>query len=200
MGEKQGLEAILHAADAYRHYQALKFVICGSGPYKEQLQNLAASLQLTNVMFFPLQPFKKFNQFLNIADIHLVIQKANASDLVMPSKLTTILAVGGIALITANKGAGLHTLVKKHNIGYLVDAENQEALNAGIGKIISEDFAAMTRNARQYAEEYLSVDNVMGSFERKFNGLLVTGKIPSRSTGNRQRIPEVATSGNYFLE
>ena len=76
----------------------LKFIICGSGPYKKELQKMADSLNLNNVNFFPTQPFEKFNQFLNLADLHLIIQKASASDLVMPSKLTTILAVGGISL------------------------------------------------------------------------------------------------------
>ena len=52
----------------------------------------------------PLQAYSEFNDFLNLADVHLVIQKASASDLVMPSKLTTILAVGGLAIITANPG------------------------------------------------------------------------------------------------
>lgn len=164
IGEKQGLESILYAAREFNEDQAVKFVICGSGPYKEKLQALAHELQLQNLIFFPLQPFEKFNQFLNIADIHLVIQKANASDLVMPSKLTTILSVGGMPLITANKGSGLHTLVEKYNMGLLVNAEDQQALNAGIKKAIAGNNEEIKKNARTYAETYLSIDNVMGNF------------------------------------
>jgi colanic acid biosynthesis glycosyl transferase WcaI len=165
IGEKQGLEAIIQTADQYKSNNSLKFVICGSGPYKKKLQEHAQSLELQNVVFMPLQPFEKFNAFLNSADIHLIIQKADASDLVMPSKLTTILAIGGLALITSNEGSGLHTLVQKHKIGLLVQAENQQALNAGIEQALSEDNKALTINARLYAEKYLSIDNIMKNLE-----------------------------------
>jgi colanic acid biosynthesis glycosyl transferase WcaI len=165
IGEKQGLESILHAAATFRDKPDLKFLICGSGPYKEKLQTLAASMQLQQVIFFPLQPFEKFNHFLNMADVHLVIQKANASDLVMPSKLTTILAVGGLALITANSGTSLHDLVSAHNMGILVDAEDQQALNEGIIRAVSGNVADIAGNGRTYAETHLSVGKIMSRFE-----------------------------------
>lgn len=165
IGEKQGLEAILHAAVAFRARPDVKFVICGSGPYKEKLQALAAALDVPNVVFLPLQPFEKFNDFLNLADVHLVIQKANAGDLVMPSKLTTVLAVGGVALITSNPGSGMHALVQQHGMGILVEAENQAALNAGLADAFDHDHAATARNARRYAEAHLSIDGVMQAFE-----------------------------------
>ena len=164
IGEKQGLEGVLQAADYHRANQQLQFVICGSGPYKDKLIGLAQGLQLQNIHFLPLQPFDKFNRFLNMADVHLVIQKSDASDLVMPSKLTTILAVGGLALITANENSSLYSLVHEHGIGLLVRAEDQHALNEGILKAVSEDNRTITDNARLYTEANLSIDNVMEAF------------------------------------
>jgi colanic acid biosynthesis glycosyl transferase WcaI len=166
IGEKQGLEAILHAANELRHIGNLKFIICGSGPYKQALQTMAENLTLDNLQFLPLQPFEKFNKFLNLADLHLIIQKASASDLVMPSKLTTILSAGGLTLITANKGSGLHSLISDYNIGLFVDAENQQALNEGIVKAIGKDLSHVSRNARKYAENFLSIDKIMPNFEQ----------------------------------
>ncbi|GAA0544002.1 WcaI family glycosyltransferase [Chitinophaga japonensis] len=165
IGEKQGLEAILHAAKAMAHRRELKFLICGSGPYKAKLEAMAAAMGLQQVIFFPLQPFEKFNRFLNMADVHLVIQKANASDLVMPSKLTTILAVGGLALITANPGTSLHELVERYDMGILVNAEDQQALNEGIAQAVDGDTDHLQRNARTYAETYLSISKIMSRFE-----------------------------------
>jgi colanic acid biosynthesis glycosyl transferase WcaI len=165
IGEKQGLEAIIEAANTFREQPQVKFVICGSGPYKEKLEAMAHNRQLANVLFFPLQPYDMFNQFLNCADVHLVIQKANASDLVMPSKLTTILAVGGLALITANENSGLHRLVSKHQMGLLVQAENQQALNEGIQAAIAEPHASLKANARAYAEEYITIERIMHKLE-----------------------------------
>lgn len=117
------------------------------------------------MIFFPLQPIEEFNSFLNAADVHLVIQKANASDLVMPSKLTTILAVGGLALITANIDSGLSALIEKYDMGLVVAAENQQALNEGITHALAQDHSLTRRHAREYAERYLSIDSVMRDFE-----------------------------------
>ena len=82
----------------------------------------------------------------------------------MPSKLTTILAVGGLALITANEGSGLYSLVNKHAMGLVVDAENQAALNAGLRMALTGDETVKAANARRYAEQYLSLGNVMNAF------------------------------------
>jgi colanic acid biosynthesis glycosyl transferase WcaI len=164
IGEKQGLESIIQAARDFVDQINVRFVICGSGPYKQTLQCMADDLNLQNITFMPLQPFDKFNQFLNVADVHLVIQKANASDLVMPSKVTTILAVGGLAVITANEDSSLYKLIKEHNMGILVPAENQQALNKGIQQALNLDNSSITQNARTYAEHNLSIDKVMQSF------------------------------------
>ena len=169
IGEKQGLEGVLQAADYYRTNKDLKFVICGSGPYKQKLENLAKSLLLNNLYFFPLQPSDKFNSFLNMADVHLVIQKSDASDLVMPSKLTTILAVGGLALITANENSSLYSMVREHGIGILIKAESQQALNEGILIAISEDNHTITSNARSYTEANLSIESIMEAFTNNIN-------------------------------
>ncbi|SFD02979.1 colanic acid biosynthesis glycosyl transferase WcaI [Chitinophaga sp. CF118] len=166
IGEKQGLEMILHTAAGLKEQGHIKFLICGSGPYKKKLGSMAAALDLKNVIFFPLQPLERFNHFLNMADVHLVIQKANAGDLVMPSKLTTIMAVGGVSVITANPGTSLHEVVQLKHIGILVMAENQPALNEGIRTAVYKESGHITRNAREYALNYLATDIIMIRFER----------------------------------
>src|SRR5690606_28460672 len=79
MGEKQGLEMIVYAAKALRSNANLKFLLCGSGPYSQKLISLTNQLNLGNVSFLPLQPLTEFNKILNMADVHLVIQKSQAS-------------------------------------------------------------------------------------------------------------------------
>lgn len=171
VGEKQGLESILHAAKMTESKTHIKFIICGSGPYAFRLREMANRLLLSNVHFMPLQPIEKFNRFLNIADLHLIIQKQRASDLVMPSKLATILSVGGVALITANEGTALHTIVKRNDMGFLVNAEDQVSLNHAIQEILSGDYSHLGLNARNYAMDHLSVDRIMTRFERALKNL-----------------------------
>ncbi|QEC68596.1 colanic acid biosynthesis glycosyltransferase WcaI [Panacibacter ginsenosidivorans] len=164
IGEKQGLESILFAAKAFQNFSGLKFVICGSGPYKEKLEAISKEMELNNLFFLPLQPLEKFNRFLNMADMHLVIQKVNAGDLVMPSKLTNILAAGGLAIVTANQGTSLYELIDEYKMGILTEAEKQEALNNSIKIALNSNSLVIIQNARKYAEENLSVNKVMQRF------------------------------------
>jgi len=165
IGEKQGLEIILSAARELVSHKEIKFIICGSGPYKEQLMLIAEKEQLINIKFFPVQDKELFNEFLNMADYHLVLQKGNASDLVMPSKLATILAVGGVSIVTTSPGTSLYQLIKDYDLGYIVEPENCQLLSKLILEIKSNDcYARKSENARQYATLHLNIDNVMHEF------------------------------------
>ncbi|HEX8377706.1 MAG TPA: WcaI family glycosyltransferase [Pedobacter sp.] len=161
IGEKQGLDMLLYCAKDLKDNTEIQFVICGSGPYKQRLIELVKELQLSNVVFMPLQPKEKFNNFLNMADVHLVLQKADATDLVMPSKVTNILSVGGLALITTPKNNSLHSVISQHNMGILIEPENQELLTAGIQSAIINDQYNIKNNARKFAEENLKMDNIL---------------------------------------
>ncbi len=166
IGEKQGLEAILHSAKNLKENADLKFVICGSGPYKQNLVHLKKQMNLHNVFFLPLQPFEKLNSLLNMADVHLVIQKDGASDLVMPSKLSTILAVGGIPIVTARPGSSLFSIIDSNNAGLLIEPESQSALDAAIKYAISNEHTEIEISARQYAEKNLSIHEILSGLTK----------------------------------
>ena len=104
-----------------------------------------------------------------MADVHLVIQKTNASDLVMPSKLTAILSVGGLAVITAPQLSTLHEVVTKHEIGILAEPENQFALLAGIKTALEQQDKRIKNNARAYAENFLSINQILCKYEDDIN-------------------------------
>lgn len=170
IGEKQGLEDILFSAETFLDQQRIQFIICGSGPYKERLIASAQHRGLTNVKFLPVQEKENFNEFLNMADYHLVLQKANAGDLVMPSKLTTILAIGGVCIVTASSGTTLFEVVKKYDLGYVVEPEKPLLLTELISQVAhnTKGRRSKSENSRNYAVEYLNIDKVMSKFVRDF--------------------------------
>jgi len=168
-GIKQGLEHVIDAAEELKDYSGIKFVICTSGPYKEELKRDAEARGLQNIAFMQLQPKEKFNEFLNLADVHLVVQKASAGDLVMPSKLSTILAVGGLSIITAVKDTTLYNITTQNNFGYVIEPGDGKVLAQKILDIRTDPAVAQKRiNARNYALEHLNIDKVMCRFEDKF--------------------------------
>jgi colanic acid biosynthesis glycosyl transferase WcaI len=165
LGEKQGLEKIVEVANNLRGNKDLVFVIVGSGGGKEELVKLVERSNLSNVLFFPLQPYSKLSALLAIADVHLVLQKKSASDLVMPSKLTAILASGGCPIVTAMPGTSLFDIIYEHNLGILVEPESTMALQEGINTALNSDLSTYKKNARRYSEEFLSKEAILKKFE-----------------------------------
>lgn len=165
LGEKQGLEIILDVAQKFSNQPEIQFLICGSGGGKERLITLASELRLSNIRFFPLQPYEKLSALLSAADVHLVLQKKSASDLVMPSKLTGILSAGGCVIVTADPNTSLYDVIVENNIGIVVEPENSQALFEGINYALKEDISPLKRNARRYVEQRLSKENILTQFE-----------------------------------
>lgn len=166
LGEKQGLDIILELADRLQSNPRVKFLIVGDGGVKEQLMAKAATMKLTNLRFAPLQPLEKLSASLAAADVHLVLQKKAAADLVLPSKLTNILATGGHALVTADPGTTLYDVVKEHALGTVVAAENTDALYRGLEEILSGSRAEDARGAVEYARKYLNKEEILDAFLR----------------------------------
>ena len=164
MGKKQGLEMLMEVATQYKDRPDIHFIMIGSGAEKENLQKQALNSKLTNMKFYPLQPYEQLSALLATADIHLVLQKKEASDLVMPSKLTGILASGGCAIVTALSGTSLYEDVKRHNMGILCEPESEQGLKNAIDKALSVDTLDIRNNARQYAENYLNKDRILTRF------------------------------------
>jgi len=174
LGEKQGLEIIIEVAKSFIANKRVKFVICGSGGGKDKLIKMSEDAGLTNVLFFPLQPYDKLSNLLAIADLHLVLQKASASDLVMPSKLTGILAAGGCPIVTALPDTSLYEVINDHNLGILVEPESENGLIAAISEALKQDLNLYKGNARTYTLKYLSKERILSNFDSEIKKLIAT--------------------------
>lgn len=114
MGRKQGLELIIEAARLLGTDKSMQFVMCGDGAARAELEEQAKDL--ANVRFIPLQPAEYVNELLNMAEIHLLPQRADAEDLVMPSKLTAMLASGRPVIATARENSQVAKVVRQCGI------------------------------------------------------------------------------------
>jgi colanic acid biosynthesis glycosyl transferase WcaI len=172
MGMKQGLEILPELANGLRSHKHLHFVFCGDGAYRSQLEEAVAGFK--NVSFLQLQPVERLNELLNMADIHLLPQRAGAADLVMPSKLTGMLASGRPVIATAAPGTQVANAVEGHGIA--VPPGDCDALAQAI--IALADDSDLRRRigqaARAFAEQELARDSVLMRFEsaigRMFEG------------------------------
>jgi len=175
MGAKQGLEIMPQLAERLRDHAHMRFVFCGDGAYREQLERGVAGL--ANITFLPLQPVERLNELLNLADIHLLPQRAGAADLVMPSKLTGMLASGRAVIATAAAGTQIASAVEGH--GMVVAPGDVEAM-AQAALLLAENAALRNRMgdaARGFAVRELARDPVLLRFEAALAGSLM--EVPS---------------------
>jgi colanic acid biosynthesis glycosyl transferase WcaI len=170
MNWKQGLPIVIEAARALTSKENIHFILCGEGQSRQELERQAAGLP--NVHFLPLQPIEMLNQLLNTADIHLLPQLAASADLVMPSKITAILASGRPVIATANSGTEIGDLI--HQAGLLIPPENSAALAEGISYLADhpEICKKMGLQARKIAESQLSCLKILTNLDSSICSLL----------------------------
>ncbi|MGA9544085.1 MAG: glycosyltransferase WbuB [Candidatus Sulfotelmatobacter sp.] len=165
MGRKQGLEILAGAACRLSGREGLRFVFCGEGPGKLILSHLTG--HLANVQWIPLQPCARLNDLLNLADIHLLPQKADAADLVMPSKLTGMLASGRPVIATSRPGTQLAEVVEGRGIA--VEPGDTADFARAIERLAND--AALReklgRNAREYALSKLQKESILSRLEQE---------------------------------
>ncbi|MBV8922478.1 WcaI family glycosyltransferase [Bradyrhizobium sp.] len=152
MSNKQGLELIVEAAGMTRRsHPALQFVLCGNGPMRPELTQMAR--KLPNLRFLDLQPLDRLPELLNTADIHLLPQRAQITDLVLPSKLAGMLASGRPIIAMAAPGSGV--ALETEGAGRVISPGNAEALAAAV-IALADDEALRERlgtAARKRAEQ-----------------------------------------------
>jgi colanic acid biosynthesis glycosyl transferase WcaI len=172
MGEKQGLDGVLEAARRLKGEDSLRFVICGEGATRERL--LQKYGDLANVIWLPLQPVSRLNDLLNLADIHLLPQSADVADLVMPSKLTGMLASGHPVIATAGAGTQIDEVVSQ--CGIVVPPGDDYSLAMAIQRLTKDrvERQRLGEAARNYACDNMDLTRVLMKFERAL--LSIRGK------------------------
>lgn len=196
IGEKQGVGALLEVSrQASTVIPHLHFVISGSGPYYEALRHQASLQGIGNLQFISLQPVEVYNQLLNHAWLHLVIQRDTRSELFLPSKLANIWAAGGLALVTAEPGSHLFQLVREQRAGLVVPDCGADRLFDAIALLDREPekVKSLQANALAYVHRNLDRSKVIrkylmesGLFDPDVNGTF----LPSPAAMGQRQLPD----------
>ncbi|NCJ06153.1 WcaI family glycosyltransferase [Synechococcales cyanobacterium C] len=166
LGQKHNLEILADAAEQLRHRSDILIIIVGQGAMADTLA--ARAKHLPNLQCYDLVPPEKFNDLLNLADLHLLPQSSGASDLVMPSKLQAMFASGRPVIATTFADTHLGQTVQGH--GLLVPPHDPKALAVGICTLADNPWQRMTLGAaaRQYAITHWDREHILLSMEQEF--------------------------------
>ena len=174
MGNKQGLEIMADVARQMQDDSRVIFIFGGNGSGRADLEKRCAGFP--NVRFLDLQPQERLNDWLGLADVHLLPQRADAADLVMPSKLTGMLASGRPVLATAHPDTELGRVVANDAAcGIVVPPEDPNAMTQTLQYLASSPERRMElgANGRRYAERELNQDVILRRFEAQLQALVL---------------------------
>ena len=168
MNNKQGLDILTKVIHILIGDHDLVWLLAGEGPTKAKLKQSVEGLK--NVKVLPLQPATSINEWLNIADIHLLPQKEDAADLVMPSKLLGILASGRPLVASSPADSELGKLTEE--AGIRVEPGDAEGFATAIRRL-SRDRELRTSlgsRGRQLVEERYCRETLLEKMEADLLG------------------------------
>ncbi len=140
-----------------------------------------------NIQLLPVQPLERFNELMNTADIHLLPQKGGAADLVMPSKLTGMLATGRPVVASAEANTQIVQTVKGH--GRIVAPGDSQAFFEAIIALVDnpQQRSEFGLAARTYAVKHLSQHVILDLFFEEL-AELCNGKSDNRQSNHGPEI------------
>lgn len=163
LGKKQGIECIIQAAEILVN-EPIHFIICGQGAMEQELKTM--SKHLNNLTWLPLQPLDKFNHLLGTANVHLLPQKKEIADLVLPSKLTGMLASGRPVIAAAETGTELYNFLEGNSV--LVEPDNPQSLAKAISSLSKNTDLQHQLSKKSYrlACDNLNKETILQRFEQ----------------------------------
>lgn len=170
LGAKQGLENLVYTAQKLQENPNILFVFCGEGAGRDEL--IKATQNLPNVKHLILQPLEKLNALLNTADIHILPQKANVADLVMPSKLLGMLASGRAVIATAYPDTEIGRVINQ--VGVLVSPQDASGLADAILSLAASPHQRrrLGEKGRKFVCDNWSAEIVLPRFLEQLNKLM----------------------------
>ncbi len=132
IGIKQGLKTVILTAEILSSYDDILFLIVGDGIEKVEIAQLKEKLELKNILFLPIQKRELLLELYQCANINLLVQKKEVVDIVLPSKLISMMATGSCIIASIAPESDAAKIIEVSDCGKIVKAESAEELAEAI--------------------------------------------------------------------
>ncbi|MCK1215801.1 glycosyltransferase family 4 protein [Streptococcus uberis] len=158
LGYAQNIEVILEAAKKLQDNPDIQFVIFGNGNQEDNYKDMAKEMHLSNVVFFPLQPYSEVSYVYSLGDVSILPCKKGFGGSAMPSKTWSILATGTPIIASFDTGTQIQSIIEKNELGLFGEADDVDILANNILDLYfnSEFRKKSSINARKYIENNVS--------------------------------------------
>lgn len=172
IGEKQDWDFFIEVIKYFQNVNAIHFVIVGAGATKNRLMELTE--EFDNVSFFMPVPFSNLPLLLASADVHILFQKNNVVDTVMPSKLLGMMASRRPSVVTGNLASESAKIFELSKGGFFFDSSDFKGLVGAIETLYHNEAErhSIGENAYKYVMGTFSGENVLGQFGQRVKALL----------------------------
>lgn len=170
IGEKQDWDFFMEVV-AQLDLSLYNIVIVGDGSKKQWLEQSLEGYE--GIRIFPLVPFSELRSLLVSADIHILFQKTEILDTVMPSKVLGMMASERPSIVTGHPEAEVGTVLKDSQGGYYIAENNVQLVLDHLYKLkIDQKFAkAMGKQARKYVLNKYEKSAILEGFRNELSGL-----------------------------
>ena len=172
IGAKQDWNFFIKVVEHFEKNKNIEFIIVGAGAKKEWL--VEETKIFKNVSHYMPVEYATLPDLLCSADLHILFQKNDVVDTVMPSKLLGMMASQKPSLVTGSLHSEVAKVFKKSKGGYFYDSEcfsevrdAIEGLSANPKK--SEEIG---ENARTYIIKNFSATKVLANFHNKVEEII----------------------------
>ena len=169
LGHAQGLEVILHAANLLRDLPNVQFILQGTGPEKEKLQDLKSSLELANVHFLEPVAKQEMPAVLKAIDVALVpLKKLPLFEGAIPSKVFEALAME-VPLLLGVDGEARKHFIDNAAAGWFFVPENETALAHCVRNLALNptEIQIAGKNGRKYVSAHFNRDQIAASLYQR---------------------------------
>jgi glycosyltransferase involved in cell wall biosynthesis len=166
IGHAQGLEVIIHAAAQLKEFHNIKFVLIGSGPEKEWLQELKKGMQVQNVFFFDAVKKTEMPAIIAASTVSVVpLKRLDLFKGAIPSKIFENLAMKKPILLGV-EGEAKELFITAGNAGLAFIPEDATDLANKIVQLYNnrELLEQLGENGYRYVQEKFTRDKIATEF------------------------------------
>ncbi len=167
IGAKQDWDFFLNFLKHIKTLNNIEVIVVGEGAEKEKV--LQSIKDFSFVKHFNLVPYNELPLLLSSADLHILFQKKNVIDTVMPSKLLGMMASAKPSIVTGNIKSEVATVYNNSKGGYYFN-DNSIVKIIDCIKLLKNNPSLceeLGQNAKNYVIQNYSQDKVLDAFIRE---------------------------------
>ncbi len=166
IGHAQGLEVILNAAAKLKEFKNIKFILLGSGPEKEKLQQMKGDMELESVLFFDAVTKKEMPAIVSAVDVAVIpLKKLDLFKGAIPSKIFENLAMKKPILLGV-EGEAKELFIEDGKCGLAFIPEDSEDLKNKTIELFTNraSLKQLGENGFKYVEQKFTRDKIAEEF------------------------------------